>query len=143
MAYIPLADPPETPTPGALAHASRCYCLCIPPGMERAVELYLLTRLVQAVDPSFIMTPSQLANAARCFNSCIPPGMEAAVANYLLNALVNGTGSTGGIYQGVGDPNVAGLVPATPALPAYYNEYTAGGVPVETWWWNTVSQTWV
>lgn len=130
-------------TPSQIASAARCYEKCIPPGMLRPVEIYLLTQLVKAINPRFTMTPSEIANAARCFNSCIPPGMELAVSNYLLNALLSGSGSAGGIYEGVGDPNVAGLVPAVPAQPAYYNEYDGAGNPVVTWWWNTSTLAWV
>lgn len=67
-----------------LIAGAKCFDQCIPPGMQAAVQTYLL-----AVIAGGTMDPRELAHAARCFESCIPRGEQLAVQNFLLCQIVN------------------------------------------------------
>ena len=68
--------------PSALVAAAKCF-ECIPPSMQKSVELYLL-----AVAAGGSLDPSTLVRNAKCF-SCIPKSMREPVEEYLLCQIVN------------------------------------------------------
>ena len=54
--------------PSSLANEARCFDRCIPPGMQPAVETYLLASIAGVgTDAASIR---QLVNDARCFARC-------------------------------------------------------------------------
>lgn len=66
--------------PNALMQAAKC--MCIPPGKELEVMVYLLQQI--AGDTS---TPSELMAKAKCI--CIPKGKTEEVMVYLLCQILN------------------------------------------------------
>lgn len=70
--------------PNDLMAAAKCFDSCMPPGMQLAIQTYLL-----AVIAGGSTDPNVLMQAAKCFDSCIPPGMQLAIQNYLLCQIVN------------------------------------------------------
>lgn len=71
--------------PAALVAAAKCF-ECVPPEMQKPLELYLLA-LAAAVDTSPAGVQALVANA-KCF-TCIPRSMRDAVEEYLLCLIVN------------------------------------------------------
>lgn len=93
----------------AILNSARCYNQCIPPGMERAVMIYLMT-----IGMSIDVTPDALVKASSCYNNCIPDGMKDAVMIYLL-AVVGGGGGGGGV--GCGNTFIIRDAPTNPEPP--------------------------
>jgi len=73
--------------PSTLANTARCFDSCIPPGMQPAVQTYLLA-VIAGQDTSSAGIQA-LVNNARCFGMCIAPGDQLAVQNYLLVQLLS------------------------------------------------------
>jgi len=71
--------------PAALVAAAKCF-ECIPPSMQKPVELYLLA--VANGLATDINGVRAIETAAKCFN-CIPKQMREPVEAYLLCSLVN------------------------------------------------------
>jgi hypothetical protein len=69
--------------PNDLMRAAACFDKCIPPGMQSAVQTYLL-----AVIAGGSLDPQVLMDAAKCFK-CIPPGELAGVQAMLLCNILN------------------------------------------------------
>jgi len=67
--------------PNALMQASKC--MCIPPGKEGDVMIYLLQQIAGETS-----TPKELMEKAKCY--CFPKGEKEAVMTYLLCQIVNG-----------------------------------------------------
>lgn len=132
-------------TPSELANTARCYDSCIPRGMQRGTEIYLLSQLVQLLNPTFDVTPSNLAKEARCFNSCIPAGMEGAVTNYLLNQFITivsgggGGGGGGGVFSG----NFIGNGPPPDTLIAPDGSRYTDRLTAADWYYDAVAGGWV
>jgi hypothetical protein len=72
-------------SPGALVAAAKCF-ECIPPSMQKPVELYLLAVANGlATDKNGVQT---IVQNAKCF-TCIPKALRDPAEEYLLCALVN------------------------------------------------------
>lgn len=74
---------PVSCEPADLMEAAKCLDQCIPPGMQTAIQTYLLA-VIAGVDPN----PTTLIDAAKCMR-CIPPAMQIEVQNYLLCAILS------------------------------------------------------
>lgn len=68
----------------AVMDAAKCFDKCIPPGMQAAVQTYLL-----AVIAGGSTDPAVLMDQAKCFDKCIPKGMHLAIQDMLLCNIVN------------------------------------------------------
>lgn len=100
-----------TATVTSLSNAARCYDSCIPPGMQNAVAIYLLTQILKASDPMANISTAYLITQARCVDSCVPPGMQMSVMIYLLSQISAGSGGgLGGWTLAAGPPPTDGSV---------------------------------
>ena len=124
---------PPTKTPNNVANAcdptslvsgAACLDCGIPPGMQKAVIIYLLCQIA-----GMTCSPTSLAAGAACLECGIPPGMENAVIIYLLCQIANSGGAGGGLTCG----NYAGNQPTfTPASGCALALDTSNGRP---WWY--------
>lgn len=73
--------------PSTLANAARCFDSCIPPGMQLAVQTYLLAQIANAAVGTST-DPSVLAKAASGFIAPLS-GMQLEAQVYLLCQLAN------------------------------------------------------
>lgn len=74
---------PVSCEPADLAEGAKCIDQCVPPGMQTAIQTYLLA-IIAGVDPD----PATLVSAAKCF-ACIPPMKQIEIQNYLLCQILN------------------------------------------------------
>jgi hypothetical protein len=89
-----------TPTDTLMADA-RCINQCIPSGMQLAVLISMLAKLLgMTTDTNAMMA------AARCINSCIPAGMQMAVLIGLVDQFLSGGGAGAGT-TGHGPPTTS------------------------------------
>lgn len=79
-------------TPQGLATAAQCFNTCIPDGMHRAIQTYLLAQIRAALVAGASTDPSVIANEARCFDCAW--GNNAAMDTFLLCQIVSGLGVT-------------------------------------------------
>lgn len=70
--------------PNDLMQAAACFDKCIPPGMQRSVQTYLL-----AVIAGGSLDPNTLMQQADCFDKCIPKGMLEPIMAMLICNIVN------------------------------------------------------
>ena len=77
--------------PNDLIALSACIDAKIPPGMQGAVQIYLLQQITGNT-----MTIEELMGAAACFNAKIPAGDHPGIQTWLLCQIANGNGGGGG-----------------------------------------------
>lgn len=73
-------------TPQGLATAAQQFECCIPDGMNRPMQTYLLAQIRAALSPGASTDPSVIANEARCFDCGF--GNNAAMDTWLLCQIV-------------------------------------------------------
>ena len=72
----------------ALIVAATCDQCAIPPGMEAAVQTYILDQ-IRIAGGGAVMTTDELIAAAKCYQCNIPPGYQGSVQIYLLCQIAN------------------------------------------------------
>lgn len=77
-------------SPQALSTAAQQIMCCVPDGMNRPIQTYLLAQIRAALVPGASTDPSVIANEAKCFECAW--GDNAAIDTYLLCAIVTALG---------------------------------------------------
>lgn len=77
-------------TPQGLATASQCFLTCVPDGMHRPMQTYLLAQIRAALVAGASTDPSAIAQEAKCFECAW--GNNAAMDTYLLCQIVTALG---------------------------------------------------
>lgn len=78
-------------TPQGLATAAQQFECCVPDGMHRPMQTYLLAQIRAALVAGASTDPSVIANEARCFECAW--GNNAAMDTFLLCAIANALGA--------------------------------------------------
>jgi hypothetical protein len=73
-----------------LANAAQQFECCLPDGLNRYAQTYLLAQILAALVPGTSTDPSVIANQARCFDCGF--GNELAMQSYLLCQIVTALG---------------------------------------------------
>jgi hypothetical protein len=76
-------------TPQGLASAAQCFDSCVPPGMQQALQTYLLAQIANSVAGTST-DPEVLAQQASCFFCNY--GMDAPIQTFLLCKIVTALG---------------------------------------------------
>jgi hypothetical protein len=77
-------------TPQGLATAAQTVMCCVPDGMNRPIQTYLLIQIRAALVPGANTDPSLVAQEAKCFECAW--GNNAAMDTYLLCQIVTALG---------------------------------------------------
>jgi hypothetical protein len=76
--------------PQSLANAAQQFECCLPDGLNRYAQTYLLAQILAALVPGTSTDPSVIANQARCFDCGF--GNELAMQTFLMCQIVTALG---------------------------------------------------